>query len=113
MKHHLLLHCQLVEFSLLVRTSAADPIMNMSALDHGRWDQLAWCSWPRRRARRAQARHHCQPDAGDAAAAAVRSLPLPPWGKACRPHNDRASTESLLIAAIMIQRRNIYDGIRD
>ena len=60
-----------------------------------------------------EAQHPRQPDAGDAAAAAVRSLPLPPWGKACRPHNDRASTESLLIAAIMIQRRNIYDGIRD
>ena len=34
-------------------TSATDPIMNMSALDHSRCDQLAWYLWPRRRARRA------------------------------------------------------------
>ena len=52
MKHHLLLHYRLVECNLLVRTSAADPIMNMAALDHSRCDQHARYLWPRKACRR-------------------------------------------------------------
>ena len=69
-------------------------------LDHSRCDPLAWYSWPRRRARRVlpgkacrrhpelcggRGAHPRQPDAEGAAAATVRSVPLPPWDKACRP----------------------------
>ena len=81
MKHHLQLHCQLVECNLLVRTSAADPIMDMIELDHSRCNQLARCSWSCRRARRAlpgkACRHH---PAWRAAEARHRRQP----GKACR-----------------------------
>ena len=50
MKHHLRLHCQLVESNLLALTSVPDPIINVCVLDHIRCDQLARNSWPRRRA---------------------------------------------------------------
>ena len=39
MKHHIRLHCQLVEHNLLVLPSVPDPIVNVSALDHSRRNQ--------------------------------------------------------------------------
>ena len=46
MKHHLRLHCPLVEYNLLVLTSVPDPIINVPALDHSRCNhqRLVTCS---------------------------------------------------------------------
>ena len=91
MKHHLQLHCQLDECNLLVRTSAADPIKNTCVLDHSRCDQLAWYSWPRRRARLAlpgkACRHHpvlCA-GRGPRGVASPPTVSPQPWSEACRP----------------------------
>ena len=68
----------------------------MLVLDHSRCDQLAWYSWPRRRQRHALPCKACRrhparragqgvasPQVRHGAAAAVRSVPLPPGGNAC------------------------------
>ena len=91
MKHHLRLHCQDLEYNLLVRTSAADQIKNICMLDYSRCDQLARYSWPRHRARRALQGKACHCDPAvcrarrgivanrvrrGAQAAAVQSMPV-------------------------------------
>ena len=47
MKHHLRMHCPLVEYNLLVLTSVPDPIINVSALDHSRCNQQRLCTCAR------------------------------------------------------------------
>ena len=129
MKHHLQLRCQLVECSLLVRTSAADPIKKVCVLDHSRLGQLARYSWPgpsavrgvRCRARRAAATRRCVPARGEAwhrrqpgeawrrsrrakrAGAGVgRGVPSMQQGRACRRH--RANRGAVAIAAAACRR---------
>ena len=107
MKHHLQLHYRLVKFILLVpvvRTSAADPIMDMpsdqeyvivAAISLLGTRGPATVQGVRCRARRAAARAPsfvCPAGRGIAtnrsscaAAAAVRSVPASPWGEARHP----------------------------
>ena len=66
MKHHMQVHCPLVEFNLLVRTSAADPIKYICVLDHSRCDRSVLVAPP-----------PCE------ACAAGQGVPSPP-GVVCR-----------------------------
>ena len=97
MKHHVLLFCQLFEFNLFVLTSVPDPIVNMCWIKDAEISSLitrgpAAVRGVRCRARRAAATRRGWPrrdiaanQLGCGAAAAVRSVPLLPWGEAYHP----------------------------